>query len=453
MQNPLRVCYANTVSRIRVNFSTDRPYTVTANTPTKVKDVLHILSFIPNVTEFALEPVLDGCIDRLHNNLSDVAAGDLVLADSGVDHKIPVPWRATTVYIVAAYNVTEYEDEQANRGRSFLGVLTNLGNFDASVYPVIMLMLMMFLLICLLDALIVSRKLKNINLYYRRHHRIRGLTNIMFHRMLRNRFATFLMSIAVFLIFTPFKCMYKTTQIVIDQPDFIQNYQDIIDRNASVHWSNLYADIPGLLKPSEDNIKRKDLVYRFYHHAMTHKPRASTRKVKSKQDIIEIIAQKQNKILHQKTVTIGDYVFTERNLAISCAMTFRKQFHRFFKFHDPNQSEHLTGFALRMPINNQKLLRNFRAIFESATIDVRETTLARYIYKDFKLNLATEEQYKKQKILCYEEHINFDKTQGIFTSDSIFFASIFFLALLIFTFAFIVLLIELKMKRRSPRRR
>ena len=158
MQNGPRVCYANSVSGIRVDFLAASRYTVQASKPSKVKNVLHVFSLVPNVrrVRVALQTDVHGCINRLNSKMSDVIAGHLVIANSGVNFKVPVAWKDTTLYLVAAYNLTKYEEEQATRGQSLLGFLSNLSNFHHSVYSVFISM--MFLLLSFLDALTCPEK-------------------------------------------------------------------------------------------------------------------------------------------------------------------------------------------------------------------------------------------------------------------------------------------------------
>ena len=435
----MRLCYVNSAVPIIVKKKVGGSFDLSCVNPTQLKELKHVIEIIKNVTDLVIEPEVRKCTEKMQSNSTDIAVANVNLREAGPNFKVPVPWDPTTLYIASSYNETQYQLDQANRGKSFLGILNNVYAFEGEVYLVIALLVSTLAIVSFCHQLLFRSKgrLRKGKKWKKKSRR--PLSNFL------SRTTVFIMAVANFLLFNPFRCMYKTTQVTVDKPPLITNYEQLMQLNSSISFSNLYVNVQSFLEPNEQNVRKKDIIYRMYHHFLTHQLNGTPR---NKKEVLDHIKEARKLQFKSKLVNIGDDVYIGKALAIACKMTFKGELHRYHQFHDPNQREELTGWAFRKDFEDPKLVKKLRTVFEMGTMDVRERKLARYLFNDFKLVESTQEHYYKQNLLCFDNQVRPYELTETFTSGFSFFAIFFLIALLLFFIAFVLHLIERKLFRR-----
>lgn len=431
----MRLCIVNIGEEIFVNKRTNGSFEITSVSQGKKAKIDHFLQIVTDASDIIFRSNVKSCVQTMEINMSDITSANLNFRDSGVTYDVTVPWNPTSIYIASGYNVTQYELDLAKKNGSFLGVLINIYAFEFPVHLVVAFLILSLASLWISSSL-VNRRMPS----FRQKVEKKMKSKNFWHTCPTRKFVFFFKSLSIFLLATPFRCIYKTTQVVVSKPPLITNYEDLMKANSSLLYANVNVDLKSLLKPTPQNIEKQDVIYRIHEYVSKFE---WTREIKGARKIIYLLKQQRHLTFSGKAVLIGDEEIVEKGLTVACLMTFQNELHRYYKFRDPNQREELTGFGTRHGLKNQKLTRRLRWMFEMNSIVMRRTRLARYLYTNYVYTDpgVSEEQVLAQRHLCLDIRTA-DRTREVFTNDILFFLCSFLLATTLFIIASVFLIIE-----------
>lgn len=386
-----------------------------------------------NLSQFLLRRTKDDCTETFLRNESDFSTGLYYLHDESVNYSVPVPIYPTSLTFLTGYDVFEYESKQKVNGMTF-DVLKNFASYCLPIYGLTFIWivtLLLFIFVRFSIHRIESRTFRR----WKKSFRVLYLVTI---RGSKNwRWLMFILSIGFFLVTTPFFILFKTNQVVIEQPFIFTSFKEIMKNNTEIVFTKIHLSVSLFLEPPDgpclDSIMCEMWKY-FNSHSREVTFDRSPKSIKLTYSILEGIISK-------KMIFIATHGIAESFRQVFCSFSKPPNLNQLFRMQDSHQREILVGFAFRESKPPEYLVKKLRHTFEfQISAHIVDSNANYYGFETFDWG---ESHRQRQLALCHQKELIEYHRKEVFASDVNFFSNFFAILLLLVFFAFAILCHEL----------
>lgn len=390
---------------------------------------------------------LNKCLSRLAKNSSDVAFGDFALR-GGSSYHVPDATNAWAPAIISGYEVGEYIKNQTSKPYSKYGLLENYRAFDGETYIAICSVILIILLTKFLFNFHFKKSVSHLPLGTLRRRPALRVINELNIKSIR-----VVVSVAFFLISTPFLLMYKTTQVVTEKPFVIADYETLMRFNISI-YSQITVHKSEYFKPLTRNIQGNDLTFRFFNYYQRRKFERKEFESNDlrRDDFINFIFRnyRLTRYLVEKKFVVITHLDASHYLKRKfCTTSGENEYFKIFVSKDASQKEILVGNAFRNGFSSPQVrakLRRFAELMPRKT-QIHPTGLTvEWLERNF---LMSKERKSQQLVYCLDEKVEAYQKESAFACDVRFFAAFWMSLVCLVVVAFNVLLIE-KLQHHLP---
>ena len=350
----MKVCF-NTGVESEIAIKANGGFTIRGPSPASLAPYVDFALSLKNVSEVLCTKSYAECVDRLLKNEYDFALHTQSIHDTSGNFVVPVPAFATSVNILSGYNIHKYQ--QQNYG-TMQSVLANLTSYSESVYLLMVIFMLSLLLIILANVLLVQRR-RCVSRAIRKSVKYFGL--FMRAGCHRRFLPSLILNLGLFLIITPFFLLFKTNQVVVDEPPMIKSYRQIIDQRIGIMFTAFDSDVSDFLK-LQANLRGGNLEKEIFEYF-----RLNARRVKLEQSprTFELLANLSKEIIQREQVFIGFDKSVETMRQLLCSWTTGDDLYQIVPFRDPHQEEIILGYIFRKGLEgSQDMIKRLRRVFE-----------------------------------------------------------------------------------------
>lgn len=165
------------------------------------------------------------CIARLISNESDISTAILSMDENVKDYKVPVPIRASKVSFLTGYDLKR----KPVKVKDLVNVFSNFNLLQPSVYfcSLLIIFLLMLLISARMWMFFNQRGQKKKRIHWRAIRR--ELMAVYFGNSQKFKWITLLFVILTFYLVNSFKILYKTSQIILEEPKVIKSYRQLLE--------------------------------------------------------------------------------------------------------------------------------------------------------------------------------------------------------------------------------
>ena len=452
----IRIC-ATGPAQAELKQTHDGRYFVKGATGESLTEMFDIIYNLYKNISFDLS-TLSGCLDRIKNNQSDFSiVFSPFYEDEGEYYSIPVPLMVSRVEFMTGYSMTSDHLTPKECGT----VMDNATLLEPSVYLGSLGLCLSFILVIFFRALVrahhkrAKKETYYSHLYFWTSTVKRTLVEVkeLINGSGSNRLISLFYSVLLFYLITCFCSLYKTSQIIVEEPYVVRSYEDIIKDNLSY---------PVFL----------DTVNKMSHKFLTAPKESLRGKVLSKiekrgrkiKDLILGNGEERVPAMMQKAFEVTKLVDSENVAFFGTSMTINLiktlycasseysegKFRRAFVISDASKHEQLVGFPLSANYSKPKeFSRKMRLLFESQILPgfftwAMDCTRFTYSYTG-----ASQSHQFKQNWICSSD-FSYEKDLDVKGIPSMYFDSFFHLIVAIFTIALVLFILEFSTQGQRP---
>lgn len=408
--------------------------TIEGPTSKSIGQWINFVLSLTNVSKVTKGDSYDDCAQVFSKNQSDFSFSTFSIHDTRFT--IPVPAYPISVYILSGYNLTKYEKEELLSPPKKFDVLENIDAFSPGTYGLIALWMITLFVILMIEMKKVHKRCTFSNVLMKS---LRDFFLMMTTGSNRWFLLSLILNFGLFLLLTPFCILFKTNQVVVDEPRLITNYEQIIDQRVQIIYSRIQADPMEYLKLGSDTRTGtlRNRIRKYYSK--------NSRGVETKRspETISLLNRLTKEVVENKAVFMGTNVIAEAFRQVLCSWSMHPNLLQVMKFRDPQQEERLQGFIFRMSNPPKKMINRLQRAFESHIPSVLLNSLENYFGIEVLPN--PDHHRQKQLLLCQRQHVVEHQKDQVLASSSDFFIHFFTILLALVFVAAVTLCFEVQM--------
>lgn len=301
---------------------------------------------------FYLTPLLDECLERMKNNVSDLASNQLSYFRNLTHHSVPVPFLPTQIEMLTGYNLEERNEPAEDTATVF----TNFESFHFSVHLAVLFLMLAFLAIIIARITIhTSHRKKFAHLHSRRVKceksvavRVcKQMTLVILGESVHFKLIALLCSILLFFLITSFNCLFKTTRVVVEEKFVVKTYEELLEHKAAMP---LFFNAVGSIVDKFEGKPESDVHGKIWSKlaSLSHEELA---KFVVEGDIsgleaIGVLRFYFKQMNDQKSVALVPSTLTLFLKTLLCATSSGSDIWKILRFVDPSEPEEILGYGL-----------------------------------------------------------------------------------------------------------
>ena len=267
----MRICYVGLVD-IEIkekSEGTTVKHIVSGGGSDKQQNLVNIYDTLFTNVSYFITKGLKVCEQRLRNNLSDFSSGFMSMSDAPEDIRVPVAFFSGKTSFISGVNLTTVNSKDDS------SALSNFSLMSRGVYLSTLLLVMMCILLIIAKVLIQrhhrmqlahileeSQRSLNSSIKPRltlRRSVSRCLWQMFFESSNHFRIISLVLAVLAFYDSNTFRAVYKTSQVVVDEPASVKSYEDLINHDAAepMFYDGLLPQSQEFEKAPRDSVKGK----------------------------------------------------------------------------------------------------------------------------------------------------------------------------------------------------
>lgn len=350
----MRVCITTAATNILTR-RRDGSYRVTGPSYDFYSEYIEILGrmFSKNNSIY-LTMSSDECLDRLNSNQSDFTTAMFPYFGNSIDLRIPVPFYASKISFITGFDLTR----KPVRPRECASVISNLTLIEPHAYFFAALLFLSLVLVILLQTwMFVSYKRRRTNGYKMFHLKLilGEIMPVFFGTSKRFRYICLLSTILTFYLVNGFKILYKTSQIIIEEPFVVRNYQDILaDETSQAYFYNPMAKVSDQFENAPKDTLRGKIWAKMLAHTRGNANSHLISGIGTANQPLKWTRLRFEEMHHKHYVMIASTVTISLIETIFCLVSADDQLFRVLTFQDPSEPEDLLGWVFAHSFADEK---------------------------------------------------------------------------------------------------
>lgn len=311
---------------------------------------------------------IEECLERLKNNQSDFSTSMVSYYENLDGFTVPVQLMPSMTQFVSGYKLN----------------LTNVKPHDcATVYANIQLLhpfvyLASFLFI--LSAIFVvatgiwiqfknkeqigKLRLNKLSNFFIFNHLMKELFFVYNGSSRHFRFISFLLKILSFYLVVSFNSLYKTSQVIVDEPFVIKDYKMLLDDEQSLP---IFYDVLSITSKNFKTAREGTLREKVWSKLIKSKSPLNEQIITGEKNIdLEFLHNLMEKLNYNHFIVIGNTKIIQSAHTFLCSSSPESELWRLFMFTDESESEDLFGYPLSIHYSDERsFIRSMRKYFES----------------------------------------------------------------------------------------
>lgn len=323
----------------------------------------------------------DECVDRLQRNLSDFASPMFLYHDASNAHKfkVPVPMFLSRMSFFTGYDLTGRSLKPKECGTVFDNI--NLIYPSTQLWAALLVLSFILVILARIFAVwhhkyILYGKWK---LFHRRQSKwfsAKFMGKKVLQELLRayngtsdnNRGVSFLFIVLCFYLATGFRSLYKTSQIIIEQPFVVDSYEKLLqDKTSMPIFYDLIANASQKFSEAPRDTLRGKIWSKVINSGMDL--RDSVIGNYSLLTLPALVRRVFGQMDRSHFVVFAASATLDMPKTMFCASSHEDELWRFFTFADESEKEELLGYPLSLDYPRERyFVSRIRRLFESHII-------------------------------------------------------------------------------------
>ena len=373
------------------------------------------INLTKNMTEAFFAESHEECLERFRLNQSDFSLNRFSIHDTSGKYSAPVPSYSSSLNIVSGYNLHTYEQEQHVFSKKMPSVLHNFASYSNKIYVLTALFMLSLFLIIWTNVFIVQ---KRCCLKRTVRKALKYFITFIMNGSDRWYLPSLVLTMGLFLLVTPFCILFKTKQVVVDEPPMITNYRKIIDQRVQMIYTGLGTNESDFFKLGSNSRHANSMneILEYFHS------NSRLFKLEVTPHTHNLLLTLSKGIVQGKNVIIGSDEVTEPMRQLFCSWTLGDDLYQMLSFRDPKQEEIILGFIFgRYPSKNlvKRLRHTFEAHIPSVLLKIFDN------YEGIELLLTSPEHRQRQLFLCQQRTLIAHRKEEVSPTDLSFFLPFF----------------------------
>lgn len=433
MLSGFRLCHT-TAPTTKIEIRPNRQVRVYGPTPKSDAKYIEFAMSLVNVSEVICVESNEDCVDKFLKNQSDFSLNTLNIHNTSGKYSAPIPSYSSSLSILSGYNMDKYLQQEQSFSKNMQSVLANFTSYSIIIYACIILWMLSLFLIIWTNVLMVQR----------RRHMVRAILKSLgyFFTFIKSGSSRWflpalVLNFGVFLLVTPFCILFKTKQVVVDDPKMITNYKQIIDERVQMVQTGV-GDLSEFFKLGTLS-QRENFMAEFVEYFQFNSLKV---RLDPSPQTFDLLGNLSHAIVEGKQVVIGSDQIMEPLRQIFCSWTI-EELYQMFAFRDPKQEELILGYIF--PIENpptEQLIKRLRHTFEAHLPSVLLKIFDNYA--GIEMLPTSPEHRQRQLFLCQQRTLIPHRRKESLPADLFFFLpffSVLFDLILVSIFIFAIELI------------
>lgn len=370
------------------------------------------------------------CFNLINKGLVDFIA-TMRPSYEGTDHyHVPYITRMSHLNIITGYDYNHYKNEIENNKFSRIKSLTNYAAFSLSFYALLFVLLCSFLILsscysfCWCEKRKLFGKSNSTKIFFKKL--IQIIVNSYKIRTKRKKLVC-LTTFSTFLLVTPFCLMFKTNQVIVPEPQFISNWNDLMKKSSFIYYSDTYDH-------SEKYFDKKKYS-KEYDYFMNHKLYFRSPKGPS---AIEDVNRMLFQIVDKKAIFLAPKIISTLVYQLFCSWTFEDQLVSLKTIKDENSHEYALGMVFR---KNNSYEKGFNAYVRTIESGFNRPKKQKYLV-GFEFLGTSSKHIREQLIICLNLRQIETKGSEVHNLDLKLFRRLFYMVIFFYSLSLIIKMIE-----------
>lgn len=446
MSSGVRLCF-NTGVETEIEIKENGRFTIHGPSPAALSYYIELAMSLTNVSEVFCAKSYNECVEKFIKNESDFSFSPFSIHDTSGLFSVPVPAFSTSLHIMSGYNIYTYQKEQQVFAKNMPSVLANFASFSREVYSLIAIWMFFLLFIIGANVLLIQRKRRVLKAIRKSFKYFVAFIVVGSQRWF---LPSLVLNFGIFLLVTPFCILFKTNQVIIEEPKMVTNYKQIIDQNVKMIHTGLGTN-ESVLFQLASNSRTHNLMSEIFNYF-----KSNSRKITMDRSpkTFQLLPQLAKSLVQGKQVIIGSDEIIEPLRQLFCSWTNEDELYQMLSFRDPIQEDIILGFTIHSLDPPKKLVKKLLQAFEGHIPSVLLNLLDNYVGIEF---LPTSPEHRQQQLfICQQRTLIPHRKEEVVQADLAFFIP--FLAILrvpifISAIAFVLEIILRRFIRKAKKRK
>lgn len=378
------------------------------------------------------------CIQLLKEAQVDVIVANTPIENATEYYHVPFATEMSYLNILTGYDHDEYNRGIQSDSLDHLGILSNYRGFQWKVYFCLAILIVAFLVLALCYTVVdreknlITRKTRPISNYKKKFFRI---IRRSYQTNSREKAFTFLVMLATFFILTPFFLLFHTNQIIVSPPQMLRDFDDAIHSRAKILYTPTCGNPENFIDPHKN---KQVMDYFLKNREIIILPTVET---------ADPFHEKIVEIIKRSAIFIVPQVQTQILYRLMCSWSKDNEMFKLMVYRMRESTEFLTGIIFNRNYTDPKGLKNFASIIETGLLSIQNGRF----YIGFGFYSHSLEHIKEQMILCDNFNHLEKKESEVYHGNFQSFNKFFCLCSLLFLLAWVLLLVELLVLKRSTK--
>ena len=400
---------------------------------------------------------IEECLERLNDNQSDFTSAMFPHSESSDNYMVHAPFLPSKISFISGYDM----NRKQMIPKDCADVFYNLTLLEPSIY------FCSFLLIFSLASIIsvktfmhIRMRRRNISSRRKKPYEISFIIKCTLRQMRmalygrKHRWTGLLLSILLFYLITSFMLIYKTSQIIMDEPFMVKSYQDLLmDKTALPLFYDPVIKVSTRFKNApKDTLKGKiwsKLIDAFPKKDPIIEKEFMIRGNIPVEDAVKYVRRTFKKMHEDHSIIIGSSATINVLKTFYCGTSPENELWRILTFSDESEHEILMGFALSNFYPHQKFYtQRMRRQFEQYIISHFFIVSQNMIETSQRLSYITS-QARKQELACSDSY-SVEKEIHVEAITLDYFLTFFLFLIILFMLGVIIFAMEVATGSESP---
>lgn len=379
-----------------------------------------------NISEIYSTPILGECIERITNNITDIAWSYIDYKDEYKNVLVPVPFFPRQIALTTGYNWTHYTSSD----RFIKESITE--NITLPIWLIIGTVIFWILLFLIISCKANFRSKKQIKL--------RKYPKMFMEKLNKTKLLLFCSIIWNMFTVIIFFAQYQTDNIAVVKPETIGSYDEVFNNESikPIFFNALFNDAKAYAA-AKKNTPRGQLWSRIPEDE-DEKEKYVFEGNELNSDFIRRVRGAAELLVNRDAVFIGTEQVSLMVKRFACSLTEENEYLKFITIREKTEIEELLGFGVitghvMYPFIKRKLHLYHQSHIVGNFLHRIDTSVA------FMMTGASPRHKVKQTQICSDDSV-LDSSTGMFTPDYTYYVKFMEMCLMSISAAFGILIVE-----------